>query len=113
MPRPPGGESPGPHQVRWPEKTTAAGGCQAAVFPPAWMVTVTGSPVPGSVEVIVTPMLSIAAMPHTGLLQRPPQRVHGGRAFQSATLALIHPARQCRDRPGDGERVVPIDQQGR
>ena len=67
MARPPGGESPGPHQVRWPQKTTAAGGCQAAVFPPAWTVTVTGSSVLGSVEVIVTPVLSIAAMPSASM----------------------------------------------
>jgi tetratricopeptide (TPR) repeat protein len=57
--------------------------------------------------------VGLAAGPQTGLFQRPPQRVHGGHAFPPAALALIHPARQRRDRPGDGERVVPIDQQGR
>src|SRR5215471_16891080 len=50
-----------------PEKITAAGGCHVAVSLLAWAVMVTGPPVCGSAEVIVTAAWIIAAMPRASM----------------------------------------------
>ena len=68
-----------------------------------------GGSVPGTGR---APGLPVAP-PAVGPLQRPPQRLLGGRTFQPTAVTRIDPARERRDCPGDSERVVPIDQQGR